>query len=66
MPWINAWQRAEAISAADRIIGDSKGPGDSAEHVAEYLRVMNILEECFGVGCDAIRVYEEWARSGEP
>lgn len=52
MAWVNAWQRAEAINATNEIIGPDAD-------IAEYSRVLNILERCFGDESDAIRVLKE-------
>ena len=52
MAWVNAWQRAEAINATNEIIGPDAD-------IAEYSRVLDILERCFGDESDAIRVLRE-------
>lgn len=52
MSWVNAWQRSEAISATNEIIG----PDGSIE---EYRRVLDILESSFGDESAAIRVLKE-------
>jgi len=57
--WINSWQRAEAISATNEIIG----PDASIE---EYNRVLDILERSLGEGSDGVRVAMLHAASASP
>lgn len=56
MAWVNSWQRAEAISATEQIIGEDAS-------IEEYSRVLDILERSFGNESDAIRVLLDWKHS---
>jgi hypothetical protein len=55
MAFVNSWQRAEAINATNEIIGPDAD-------IAEYRRVLDILERCFGDESDAIRVLTEYVK----
>lgn len=54
MTWINSWQRAEAINATNEIIGP-------AGSLAEYERVLGILEKAFGADSDGARTAFDFA-----
>lgn len=52
MSWVNVWQRTEAISATNEIIGNDGS-------IEEYRRVLEIIQKHLGAESDGIRVMEE-------